>query len=123
MQTKYFKQFTILAFVLLAGGCAYTPHDVSMTASAPIYSTERGNDVTVGLRFIDDRESKTVGQRAVGMTGSDISANSLGYHLETQIAAILERNGLRQVRKLQYHSGLSNSLLSRDSGLVPIMWM
>lgn len=97
MQTKYLKQFTILAFVLLAGGCAYTPHNVSMTASAPIYSTEIGNDVTVGLRFIDDRESKTVGQRGAGMIGSDISANSLGYHLETQIAAILERNGFNVV--------------------------
>ena len=97
MKQKLFRILAIFALLSLAGGCAYTPHDVSMTATAPIYSTEIGSGSTIGLRFIDDRDSKTVGQRAVGMTGADISANNIGLYLEDQLEEIFKRNGFEVV--------------------------
>jgi uncharacterized lipoprotein YajG len=97
MITKAYKFCTILGLTLLAGGCAFTPHEVSLTATAPNYSTDIGKGATVGLRFIDDRDTKTVGQRGAGMVGSDISASNLVLHVENQVTGILRSNGFKVV--------------------------
>jgi uncharacterized lipoprotein YajG len=97
MKTNVYRYIAILGLALLAGGCAFTPHDVSLTATAPSYSTDIGSGATVGLRFIDDRDTKTVGQRGAGMVGSDISADNLVSHLESQVEGILRANGFTVV--------------------------
>jgi uncharacterized lipoprotein len=90
---KSTKLFICSVLLLVVGGCAFTPHEVQMNAVAPRLTSDVGDGITVGLRFVDDRESSTVGQRGAGMQGADVSASSLMSHVERQSRQILTDKG------------------------------
>ena len=91
------RSLVAIITVLLFSGCAFTPHEVQMTATAPRLTSDVGQGVTVGVRIVDDRESSTVGQRGVGMQGADVSANSLITHIERQTRQLLSDKGFKIV--------------------------
>lgn len=93
------KTRSVLAvFLLVLGsGCAFTPHEVQMSAAVPRMTSDIGKGITVGLRIIDDRDSSTVGQRGVGMQGADVSANALIPHIERQTQQLLSDKGFKVV--------------------------
>lgn len=89
-----------LGFVLcgmLLASCAFTPHDVTITATAPESPSSIGNGVTLALEVIDDREDIVVGQRAAGMQGADITAKDIIPTLERELKRGLEAKGFTVV--------------------------
>ena len=82
-----------LAVIMTVSACAYTPHDVEITAQAPKTKSTIGADVKVNLQVIDDRESQIVGQRGAGMIGADITAEDIMQVLAAELAVIFEANG------------------------------
>ncbi|MCA8929436.1 MAG: hypothetical protein KDC18_15335 [Alphaproteobacteria bacterium] len=79
----------LLAFAiilpLLATSCAFTPHEVAVTAKAPATPSDIGKGTTIALETLDDRETLVVGQRGVGMQGADITARQVMTALKTQL--------------------------------------
>lgn len=91
--TNVMRMFICSFLLIVVGGCAFTPHEVQMNAMAPRLASDIGAGITVGLRFVDDRESSTVGQRGAGMQGADVSASSLLSHVDVQSRQILADKG------------------------------
>jgi uncharacterized lipoprotein YajG len=90
---RHISKIIGLFAVLTLAACTFTPHEVAMTAQAPMLTSGVGDGVVVGLRVIDDRDSKTVGQRGAGMAGADISASGLVSHVERQSRDVLRNKG------------------------------
>ena len=85
-----------LAFILssiLLTSCAFTPHDVAITAEVPYTSSSVGDGVTLALQVIDDRDDVVVGQRGAGMQGADITAKDIIPALERELKKGLEAKG------------------------------
>ncbi len=78
---------------LLVVSCAFTPHEVTVVAEAPITPSSIGKGVTVALEVFDDRDDTTVGQRGVGMQGADITVNDIIPLLERELKEGLEAKG------------------------------
>jgi uncharacterized lipoprotein YajG len=88
-----------LAGLALLGACAYTPHQVAVTAAAPRVASKAGEGVTLALEVIDDRDSTVVGQRGIMMEGADITAPGVTEALERELKAGFEAQGFRVVRR------------------------
>lgn len=86
-----------LLTVVLLSACAFTPHEVQLTASAPKNQSSVGQGVTLYLDVIDDRDSTVVGQRGGGMQGADITAARVMPTLERELKAGFEAKGFRVV--------------------------
>ncbi len=77
-----------LAFVLssiLLTSCAFTPHEVAITAEAPSTPSSVGKGVTLALQVIDDRDLVVVGQRGAWSMGADITAKDIVPALEREL--------------------------------------
>ena len=90
------------ALVLALGGallaaCAWTPHEVAITAQAPLETSSVGKGVTVALDVVDDRDDLVVGQRGAGMQGADITVKDIIPALETELKEGLEAKGFTVV--------------------------
>ncbi len=90
----------VLAFVLssiLLTSCAFTPHEIAVTAKAPTTPSSIGKGVTVALEVLDDREDIVVGQRGAGMRGADITVKDIIPALERELRNGLEAKGFTVV--------------------------
>ena len=95
-----FSVRNVLTLVVMALGlsaCAFTPHDVAVTAKAPTEQSTVGAGTNLFLEVIDDRESTVVGQRGVGLQGADITSNQIMSVLEQEIAAGFKAHGFNVV--------------------------
>ncbi len=81
----------------LLAACAYTPHNVAVSAAAPTISSGIGENVTTRLIVLDDRDDITIGQRAVGGMGADISATNLLEAVTRETRRGLEAQGFNVV--------------------------
>jgi uncharacterized lipoprotein YajG len=77
----------------MLSACAFTPHEVKMTASAPTETSTIGKGITLNVEVHDDRDSPVVGQRGAGMHGADITAPQVIPTLEREFKAGLEAKG------------------------------
>lgn len=84
-------------FAILLSACAYTPHNVAVSATAPTISSGIGTNVTTRLVVLDDRDDLTVGQRAVAGMGADISATSLIETFTREVRLGLQAQGFTVV--------------------------
>ncbi len=85
-----------LAFILssiLLTSCAFTPHDVAITAEVPYTSSSVGDGVTLALQVIDDRDYVVVGKRAPVIDAADITAKNIIPALERELKKGLEAKG------------------------------
>lgn len=82
---------------LLLSACVWTPHEVIVTAKAPVEPSSVGKGVTVALEVFDDRDDPVVGQRGAGLEGADITVKDIVPALETEIKDGLEAKGFTVV--------------------------
>jgi uncharacterized lipoprotein len=88
---------TLVAAAGLLSACAFTPHQVAVTAQAPTEPSTIGQGITLHLEVLDDRDSTVVGQRGAGMQGADITAPQIISTLERELKAGFEAKGFRVV--------------------------
>lgn len=81
----------------LLGACAFTPHQIPITATAPKVESSVGDGIVLSLEVLDDRDSTVVGQRGTGMMGADITAPEVIAALERELTAGLEAQGFTVV--------------------------
>lgn len=86
-----------LVALSLVTACAFTPHEVELTAKAPKTGSTLGAGVTIGLQVIDDRDTTVVGQRGAGMLGADITVANILPTLKTELTGAFEANGFKVV--------------------------
>ncbi|MDE0058702.1 MAG: YajG family lipoprotein [Defluviicoccus sp.] len=89
------RQISGLMVALLVSACAFTPHEVEISATAPKSESTIGAGVTVALQVIDDRESTVVGQRGAGMLDADITVKDILSVLNTELTEGLKANGFK----------------------------
>ena len=89
------KNAGLILSLILISACAYTPHEVQVTAHAPILESNIGQSVSLGLQVFDDRDSAVIGQRGVGMTGADITAEDVVQVLENELTEVLEAKSFK----------------------------
>ena len=83
-----------LVGALGAAGCAWTSHEVELTATPPgASSASIGEGVRLHVTVIDDRDQRVVGQRSVGAVGSDISSPQLMDYLQRQVVQGFQSRG------------------------------
>lgn len=95
MPLRHFPAYALIAALLAS--CAWTQHNVAVTAMAPAERSSVGDGVTVALQVIDDREDVIVGQRAIGGVGADITARALVQSVQTELRRGLRSKGFRVV--------------------------
>lgn len=88
-----------VAGLALLGACAYTPHEVAITAASPKATSNADEGLTLALEVIDDRDSTVVGQRMTMMEGADIAAPGVIAALERELEAGFEAQGFRVVKR------------------------
>lgn len=89
--------FSSVVIALALSACAFTPHDVGITAKAPTDVSSVGNGTNIVIELVDDRESTTVGQRGAQMMGADITASQIVSTLENELIAGFEAKGFNVV--------------------------
>jgi uncharacterized lipoprotein YajG len=90
-------RFLILSVAVVLGACAFTPHEVPITATAPKVESSVGNGITLALDVLDDRDSLVAGQRGQGMMGADITAPQVVAALERELTEGFEAQGFNVV--------------------------
>ena len=93
---KYFRSFpiTLLMLVGVLGGCAWTPHQLELSATSPQKTKQKvGKGVKIKVDVIDDRDQRVVGQRGVGAIGSDISSPQLLNYFRRQVIQGFQSRG------------------------------
>lgn len=95
-----FRHVLAVASLFLAA-CAFTPHEVDVTAEAPKTPSTVGNGISVFLQVIDDRESQVVGQRGAGLVGADITAKQVVPVIEQELTLGLQAKGFTVLTKDQ----------------------
>ena len=89
------RVFISVLCAMMLSACAFTAHEVEITAKAPTGTSSVGAGIAVYLQVIDDRDSPVVGQRGAGMQGADITAPQLMPTLVRELTAGLEAKGFR----------------------------
>jgi len=92
-----FRTMICLIAAAALAGCAFTPHQVGVTASAPKDASTIGEGTALFVEVFDDRDSTVVGQRGVGMQGADITAPQVIPAVERELRAGFEAKGFRIV--------------------------
>lgn len=93
--------FSVVLIGFALSACAFTPHDVEVTAKAPTDVSTVGEGVNIVIELIDDRETTTVGQRGAQMMGADITANQVMATLERELTAGFEAKGFTVVNSVE----------------------
>jgi len=89
------RVFICVMCAMMLSACAFTPHEVEITAKAPTEASSIGAGISLYLEVIDDRDSLVTGQRGAGMQGADITAPLLMAALERELTAGFEAKGFR----------------------------
>lgn len=80
------KRFAALFLLIgVIGGCAITPQQVNLLPTLTVLNSVEGTGVTVAVRVVDDRPSRTLG-RLVGSSGGVVEVSS-----PHQVAVVVER--------------------------------
>ena len=91
------SKISVVLLAALLGACAFTPHEVTLTATAPTDGKSMGNGTTVSLEVTDDREVQVVGQRGVGMQGASITAPTVLQVIRQEVTSGLKSRGFTVV--------------------------
>ena len=98
MWIRRFSRVTVcFAALVTASACAFTPHEVSITAEPSTTPSSIGDGVSVAFKVVDDRDDLVVGQRGAGMQGADITANGIIPAIEKELKEGIEAKGFRIV--------------------------
>ncbi len=87
------RVFICVMCAMMLSACAFTPHEVKITAKAPTEASSIGAGISLYLEVIDDRDSLVTGQRGAGMQGADITAPQLMAAVERELKAGFEAKG------------------------------
>lgn len=88
-----------LAPLIFLGGCAFTPQQANLAPIVSIASSNEGNNVTVAVRVLDERLSKTLGRRgtAYGAAAEITAAQDVAVVVQKHILAGLREKGFNPV--------------------------
>ncbi|MFQ5565649.1 MAG: YajG family lipoprotein [Paracoccaceae bacterium] len=89
------RSFIGILTAMTLSACAFTPHEVEITAQAPTDASSVGAGISLYLEVIDDRDSPVTGQRGAGMQGADITAPQIMAALERELTAGFEAKGFQ----------------------------
>ncbi len=78
---------------VVLGGCAFTPHDVSLQPIETYNQSGVGTGTHIFYRFVDERDDLTLGARGAAGQGSRITANALPAMMQAQLRDVLTRKG------------------------------
>jgi uncharacterized lipoprotein len=92
---KRFAAFVLLMLVL--GGCAIAPQQVSLSPTLTALSSVEGMNITVAVRVVDNRSSKMLG-RIVGGNGGSVEVTS-----REEVATVVEKCLFEGLKKKGFH--------------------
>lgn len=90
----------LLAIALLASaGCAFNPQTANIKPAVNVLSSNDGKGVTVAIRVVDERPSKSLGRRgtAYGAAAEITAAQDIAAVIQSEITAGLKQKGFNPV--------------------------
>jgi uncharacterized lipoprotein YajG len=85
--------FIVIAAALLSG-CAFNSQKVSFDPTISNPKTSEGHGVTVAVRVVDERPSKSLGRRGAGIAVAEITTNAdLAVIVQGKISQALQQQG------------------------------
>lgn len=93
------KLFVVLAGLVLLCGCAFTRQQANLSPTLNVVSSDVGKNVTVGVRVIDERPSKSLGRRGTdyGAAAEITEAQDLAVVVQQQVIDGLRKRGFNPV--------------------------
>jgi uncharacterized lipoprotein YajG len=96
------KLFVVLPVLVVLFGCAFNRQQVNFSPTTNVISSDAGKDVTVAVRVVDERPSKSLGRRgtAYGPAAEITEAQGLAVVVQQQVIDGLRKKGFNPV---DYH--------------------
>jgi uncharacterized lipoprotein YajG len=93
------RLLVIVAGLVLFSGCAFNPQQANLSPTINIPTSEEGKNVTIAVRVIDERPSKTLGRRgtAYGAAAEITAAQDLATIVNQQVIDGLRKKGFNPV--------------------------
>jgi len=93
------KAIVLGMFCALSAGCAFNPQQAKIAPSLQVATTTEGKGVTVALRVVDERESKSLGNRgaAFGKAAKITSAEDIASVVQDNVRQGLINKGFTVV--------------------------
>jgi uncharacterized lipoprotein YajG len=85
----------LLTFCALFAGCAFNPQTATITPTVAVMASSEGRGVTVGVRVVDERPSKSLGRRgtAYGAAAEITAAQDIATIVQNEIIEGLQKKG------------------------------
>ena len=85
----------VVVAALCAAGCAFNPQSAKINPNVEVAAADIGKGVTVAFRVVDERASKSLGNRgaALGKAAEISSADDVAVVVHTRIAEGLRKKG------------------------------
>jgi uncharacterized lipoprotein YajG len=85
----------LLTFCALFAGCAFNPQMANITPTVAVMASSEGRGVTVGVRVVDERPSKSLGRRgtAYGAAAEITAAQDIATIVQNEIIEGLQKKG------------------------------
>jgi uncharacterized lipoprotein YajG len=90
--------FSFLSLVVLSG-CAFMPQQANLRPAVSVLASSEGKNVTVAVRVIDERPSKSLGRRGTGLApAAEITAaQDVAMVVQQQVVDGLRKKGFNPV--------------------------
>jgi uncharacterized lipoprotein YajG len=85
----------LLTFCALFAGCAFNPQTANIMPTVAVMASSEGRGVTVGVRVVDERPSKSLGRRgtASGAAAEITAAQDIATIVQNEIIEGLHKKG------------------------------
>jgi len=89
------KYIALLTFCALFAGCAFNPQTANIAPTVAVMASSEGRGVTVGVRVVDERPSKSLGRRgtAYGAAAEITAAQDIATIVQKEIIEGLKKKG------------------------------
>jgi uncharacterized lipoprotein YajG len=93
------KVFALVMICAAMSACAFNPQQAKIAPALKVAATTEGNGTAVALRVLDERDSKSIGNRgtAYGKAAKITSAEDVGAIVHNQIVAGLTAKGFKVI--------------------------
>jgi uncharacterized lipoprotein YajG len=93
------KMFVVLPVLVVLFGCAFNRQQVNFSPTTNVMSSDLGKNVTVAVRVVDERPSKSLGRRGAGYgPAAEITeAQDLAVVVQQQLIDGLRKKGFNPV--------------------------
>ncbi len=89
------RLFSLFIIISLLGGCAFAPQKATLAPVVDVASSSEGEGITVAVRVVDERPSKSLGRRgtAYGAAAEITTDQDLAVIVQQQLTDGLKKKG------------------------------